>query len=254
MPTDVRAAIRAGQSTLGSFISVPSPHLVEMAAHAGFDFVVIDMEHGSIGIGEAESLVRAAQAAGITSVVRIAENRSRLIGQALDAGADGVLVPHVECAAEALAVVAAARFEPEGSRGLGLSVRAARYGTLGRERFLAHAPFLSVQIESVGAVERIAEIAAVPGIDLLFVGPSDLSASLGHPGEPEHSEVQAAIEGVKAAALAHGVPLGIFAGSASSSVEWVDRGFPFVLTGSTGIIQGALTGYVREFRSRRGLG
>lgn len=163
----------------GPFLSVPAPMVVEIACASGPDFVCIDMEHGPIPSDTGENMVRAAAVHGVPALVRVPGAEPVAIGQALDWGATGVLVPRVNSAAEAQAAVHAARFPPEGHRGAGPG-RSSGYGRNISEAIAAgrRDTVVALQIETVAALDHLEAIAAVPGVDLLFIGPGDLGLGL----------------------------------------------------------------------------
>jgi 2-keto-3-deoxy-L-rhamnonate aldolase RhmA len=216
-----RSGLRArlagsAQPLLATFVVIPRVEIVEALAASGFDLVILDCEHGPYAIESVPPLLAAATAAGITAVVRVPDTREHAIGAALDAGADGVLIPRVTTPGAARAAVAAARFAPEGDRGANPYVRANRYGTRPVADYFAvenarRAALL--MIESLEAVEAIDEIAAIPSLDAFFLGPFDLSAGHGVPGQLDHPKVTAAITRVVEAARRHGVATAAFANS-----------------------------------------
>jgi len=182
MAENLREKLIAGRMVVGTWISVPDPAVIEILAQAGFDYLLLDGEHAPINPSELVPLALAAERRGCPIIYRVQTNSADLIKAALDVGVDGLMVPMVETAAEAAAVVAAAKYPPAGRRGMG-PWRASNY-YMDFQSYIASAnerTAIIVQIESVGAVERAAEIAAVPGIDALFVGPADLAGSLGLP-------------------------------------------------------------------------
>ena len=220
---------RAGRPLLATFVIVPRLEVVEALAEAGFDAVVLDAEHGPFSVGELPPLVAAAQGAGLTTIVRVADERPQPIGAALDAGADGVLVPRIEGASNATTAVAAARFPPAGRRGANPFVRGGHYGA--DPGFLADDDARRaclVMVESRRAVEEIEAIAALPGLDGLFAGPFDLSAAYGVPGQVDHHEVEAAVERVVWAAARHGKVSAVFAPTPALARRRLAQGFDLV--------------------------
>jgi 2-keto-3-deoxy-L-rhamnonate aldolase RhmA len=211
----LRAQAAAGLA-LGTFIiELPCPATLTAIAIAGFDFVVLDMEHSSLDCAGLEPLIAVAQAAGLPALVRPSGEDAGLIGKILDMGAHGIMAPHVDTPARARVVVEQARFPPRGRRGFSPLTR---YDAL-REplRALGDASYVIVQIEGREALQRAGEIAAVPGIDAVFVGPYDLALSLGvAPGSPR---VRSAAKGI-AAAVPSGVALGLYLDDPAHSGEW----------------------------------
>ena len=234
MDGTLREAIRSGDPVAGTWLSIGHPAVAEISAGLGFDFVVVDTEHAPITVETAENLLRAVDAAdGETeAVVRVAWNDPVRIKRALDIGPAGIMVPMVETRADAEAAVDAVRYPPGGSRGLA-GARASNYGRdFGDYVSRANDRILTIaQVESERAVENVADIAAVDGIDALLVGPADLSASLGAFGDDRGEVVTNAIERVLDAARAEGVPVGTLA-TATDQIAWrVEQGFDFLITG-----------------------
>lgn len=198
MTNTMKTLISRGEPAFGVSIMFPSPQLVEMVAYAGFDWVLIDCEHGSIGPADVELMAMAADASGITPIGRPRSNATADIQSIMDRGVKGVQVPHVNTREDAERAVAAVKFGPGAQRGLAAGTRPDRWG-LGAKMsdFVAEANATSlvcVQIEDAEAIANIDDLLGVDGIDVYFIGPSDLSQSLGHPGNPNAPAVAAAIE------------------------------------------------------------
>jgi 4-hydroxy-2-oxoheptanedioate aldolase len=194
----MKEKLRAGQPAYGVSVMIPSPQIVEMVAAAGFDWVLIDCEHGTITLESVELMAMAAEASGITAIARPVSRSPEHILQVMDRGVMGVQVPHVKSAADARAAVAAVKFHPLGERSIAAGTRAAVYdahGTLADYVKAANeATLIAVQIEDREAVENLDEILQVDDIDVFFIGPSDLSQSMGHPGNPKAPPVAQAID------------------------------------------------------------
>lgn len=205
----------------GIFLELPCPDIVEIASHAGFDFVVLDTEHGPLDSAQLPNLLRAAL---VPAIVRVAAFRPELIQSALDAGAAGVLVPQIQTADQAAAAIAASRFYPHGRRGLNGFVRAAQYSLQPLADYLAQPIRVVIQIETASALAEVEAIAALPGLDELFIGPYDLSQALGRPGDVLHAEVLAAGQRVIHAAHAHGIDASAFANSLEAADLWRQMG------------------------------
>jgi 4-hydroxy-2-oxoheptanedioate aldolase len=224
--------LRSGNALVASFSIIPSTEVVEIVALGGFDAVILDMEHGPYGIDRLGPLVVAARSRGIYAIARVQRNEAALIGAALDAGADGVLVPQVTSRREAEAAVAAARFAPEGSRGAHPWVRAADFG--GRAGWFQTAnrdAAVIVMIEGVAGAANVADILETPHLDGIFIGPVDLSHALGVPGEIDHPTVLARIDEILARARGRSVATSIFTPSAERARMWLDRGVGLVALG-----------------------
>jgi 4-hydroxy-2-oxoheptanedioate aldolase len=212
----LRSRIRAGETVHGLLTSTSDANLVELLAMAGWDFLLLDGEHGSVDTSNMANLARAARLHAVPSVVRVPGIQMQNIGRHLDFGAAGIMAPMVETAAEAEALVAACRFPPQGQRGLAASP-AAGFGldnNLGSYPARANAATLVVaQIETATALGNLDAIAVVPGLDVLFIGAADLSTSLGHPLQFAHPDVLAALQSVGGAARRHAIPLGMLVDS-----------------------------------------
>ncbi len=219
----LKAKLAAGELVLGSFIKTPHPHVVEVLGLSGLDCLVLDAEHAPFDRMALDLCVLAARAAAMPVLVRPAHNAPEAILQALDAGADGVLLPHVRSAAEAAAAVKACHFGP-GGRGFAGSTRAAGYTTKGMARHLATSdPIILAQIEDVEAVDAIDAIATVPGVDALFIGRADLTVALGT-DNPDDPAVVAAVARVCAAGQAAGRRVGMFLARAGDAAHWQGHG------------------------------
>jgi 2-keto-3-deoxy-L-rhamnonate aldolase RhmA len=223
------ARLRRGERLVGSFVTLPALEVAEVMGAAGLDWLVVDCEHAPLDALWAQRLL---QAARIPGVIRVPDGHESTLKRALDTGAAGVLVPMVNTAQQARAIVSHCKYPPAGTRGVGI-VRAQGYG-LGFQEYVAQAneaTAVIVQIEHITAVENIDAIVAVPGVDAAFVGPYDLSGSMGRLGQVDHIDVLAAIEGVRLACERAGMPLGIYAGSAAAARPYLEKGFTLVAVG-----------------------
>jgi len=204
----MKAKLQAGEPAFGISMMIPSPQIVEMVAALGFDWILIDCEHGSINPETVEALALAADACGITPIARPRSNKPEDILQVMDRGVMGVQVPHVNTAGDARAAVEAVRYHPEGKRGLGAGTRAAEYGfgTSMGEYIAAtnRESLVCVQLEEEEAIRNADEILQVNGVDVFFIGPSDLSQSMGYPGQLDEPAVKAAVDGTLAKIVAAG--------------------------------------------------
>jgi len=218
--------LREGKTALGTFCYIPSPWVVEIAGLAGFDFAIIDLEHAGKDMQMVESMVLAAEVCSMTAIIRVPSADEKQILQVLETGAQGIMVPLVDSAETAARAVAAAKYPPEGSRGVCRSARAAQFG-MSIPNFAEFARTTNDEmlvialIEEKNGVRNIEEILKT-GIDGVLLGPADLSASLGVMGDLEHPAVLKAIEDVTAAVLAHGT---VWMGNLCFSPEDVERWF-----------------------------
>ncbi len=229
----MKQKLLAGQPAFGVSVMIPSPQIVEMIGGLGFDWVLLDCEHGTIALESLELMIMAAEAAGITPIVRPANKEPSSIVRVMDRGAMGVQVPHVMNPADARDAVEAVKFHPLGQRGLAAGTRAARYDYKGDLDAFVHEAndetLVCVQIEDEDAVPHAEGIAAVNGIDVVFVGPSDLSQSMGYPGRPATQVVRDAIDDVVAATLAAGKVAGLPA-TAEALADTLERGILYTYT------------------------
>ena len=184
-----KAYLREGKVSLGSWLSIGHPSVAEVMAKAGFDWLVVDLEHSAMSIETAGELIRTIDLCGVAPLIRLTSNDRNQIKRVMDAGAHGIVVPMVNSASEAAKAVAATRYAPRGSRGVGLS-RAQGYGSNFQEylSWQEDGPIVIVQIEHRDAVPHLDEILTTPGVDGFIIGPYDLSCSLGFPGEFEREE------------------------------------------------------------------
>jgi 2-dehydro-3-deoxyglucarate aldolase len=205
----VRAELRAGRASIGSWMQIPHASIAEIMGQAGYQWVALDLEHGAIGVQQLPDLCRALELGGTLPLARIAEASARDCKQALDAGAGGVIVPLIESAVQLAAVRDDCRWPPAGRRGVGFS-RANLFGRHFEDyRNEAQAPLLIAMIESARGVAELDSILQVPGLDALLVGPYDLSASLGVTGQFDAPEFEAALASVRTLASRRGVACGI---------------------------------------------
>jgi 4-hydroxy-2-oxoheptanedioate aldolase len=225
----LRDRLDRGETAIGTFQLINSPVVTETAGLAGMDFVVLDQEHGPLSADDCQSLAAAADAAGIDPVVRVRENAGPEIQRALDIGAAGVQIPQVETAATARAAADAARFDPIGERGFSPYVRAGNYvGSDDYTEAQNERVTVIVHIEGERGVENLDEIMDVDGIDVLFLGPYDLSQSLGIPGQVQDSRVVDLMEDACERAGERGVTIGTYADDVAMAKRWIDAGVQYV--------------------------
>jgi 4-hydroxy-2-oxoheptanedioate aldolase len=245
-----KAKLLAGEPALGLSFLATDPALVEMVAPHGWDYLLLDGEHGPLEVPACENLVRAAEVAGVTPIVRAPANQPHLISRFLDAGAHGIQVPWIESADDAQAAVSAARHFPHGRRGIG-GARAQRYGTISPADFVEqqNAEVLVIgQIEGPAGVEAASEIAQVPGLDVIFLGSGDLAQSLGVPGQFDHPTLLSALDRAATAVLESGKILGVVARTAAEAVEWRARGALYVITTFQGTYAPAARSFLETAR------
>ena len=230
-----REMLRQGTPLVGTVLTMPSAAVAEVLSAVGYDWLFVDGEHGPMGIEAVTAILQAAQHR-CPCLVRIPALGEVWVKRALDAGADGIIAPLVNSAEDARRVVAWAKYPPAGRRSVG-GGRAHGYG-LTFDRYIRSANdrvAVIVQIEHVAGADRIASILAVAGIDAVFIGPYDLSGSLGIPGRIDAPEVQAHIREVRDACLAQGKPLGIFTAEAESARLYIEQGFTLLAVGADAV-------------------
>lgn len=226
-------AERPANAPLGSWLMTASPLAAEAMGLAGFDFLVLDMEHVPVGLADAFALMQAAAGTPAEVLVRLPDHNATTVKQVMDAGARTLMFPFVETVAQAEAAVAATRYPPEGIRGAAAMTRASGYGT--RDGYLANANreiAVIVQLESPSALARLPEIAAVDGVDAVFAGPGDLAVAMGHPGNPDADVVQTRLGEAAAAAAAAGKACGIVGPRAETVERYRAAGFTFLAIAS----------------------
>jgi 4-hydroxy-2-oxoheptanedioate aldolase len=251
MKNRMKAKLAAGEPAFGLSVMIPSPQVVESAAGLGFDWVLIDCEHGTIGVETMELMIMAAEASGVTPIVRPRSNAAAEILQAMDRGAQGVQVPHVSDAEAARAAVRAVKFHPMGERSLAAGTRASGYGLRGGvPEFIAEAnreTLVCVQIEDEAALPHVEEILRVEGVDVFFIGPSDLSQSMGHPGNAKAPPVAKAIEETLAKIVAAGKTPGMPAATDAVQVA-LGRGVRYIYTHLPAILSEGAKRYLTNAR------
>ncbi|MBL8580600.1 MAG: aldolase [Rhizobiaceae bacterium] len=233
-PNRLKARIRAGEKSFGTWLQSGSPLFAEMAAIAGLDFIIMDQEHGAGDLQAAVDFMRAAACTDTTLVVRVPSAEPVYLRRLVDAGANALLVPMVDTAEQARGIVEAVRFPPHGKRGNAADVtRSSSYGFVPDYYRRADDNLLIiVQIETEAGVDNARAIAEVEGVDVIFIGPTDLSGSLGLPGQTGAPEVDSAIRLAMAAARDTGKPLATVPRIGRSVAELFDEGFVMLASGS----------------------
>ena len=224
-----RERLKNGDVFIGIFCKTTAPEFIEVIGHAGFDFCILDMEHGPANLETLQNLIRAAELTGVLPIVRTRDMCPESIAQPLDLGAAGIQVPQVASKAEAEAVVDAAKFSPLGHRGVCRFVRAANFSALDRTAYFPQAnnALVILQLEGthLGEYDKIADI---PGVDILFIGPYDLSQALGIPGEIEHPRVLEEMRKIIGVAKRKNKTIGVFADSLPQAQRWIDAGVQYI--------------------------
>jgi 2-dehydro-3-deoxyglucarate aldolase/4-hydroxy-2-oxoheptanedioate aldolase len=237
-PSPLRDRVLAGDTTFGLFVDLDSPLAAELCGRAGYDWLVIDLEHGIATEADLLGLLQAAELAGTTALVRPQSAERLRIGRALDTGAGGIVVPQLRSAAEAVEAVAHLRYPPDGVRGVALRTRGGGLGRVAHDRIaeLNRRVLGVVQVESPRALQEANAIAALDGVDVLFVGPADLTHSLGIPGRFDDPRYAEALRTVSSACAAHGKAAGILVYDPHLVPGLLERGFRFIGIGGAGAL------------------
>ncbi len=227
-----KRALAARRQQIGLWCTLSSGYAAEVVAGAGFDWLLFDTEHSPSDIENVLSLLQAVSAYDVSPVVRPASNDTVLIKRFLDIGAQTLLIPYVQTAEEARSAVAAMRYAPQGVRGVSSLTRATRFGRVkDYARRAAEELCLIVQIETQLSLDNLEAIAAVEGVDGVFIGPADLAASLGHPGDQGHPDVKGAVEDALRRIKACGKPAGILTGDLAFAKRCIEIGTTFTAVG-----------------------
>lgn len=247
----LKERLQAGHSIIGPIMGFNAPVLAELFAYAGYDFVVFDAEHGPLTEETCENLVRTAEAAGIPAIIRCPQNVPQVILRFVDTGAVGVHIPQINTAQDALTAVRSVRYHPFGQRGLA-GIRALGYGALGplseQVKVINQESMVIAHIENIQAVRNLRELMAVDGVDVWFIGPSDLSHSMGIPAQFDHPELVATIDGTIADLRAAGKVVGTLARSADDARRYADKGVQYILVAAAGLIMAGARGFLQKAR------
>lgn len=245
-----KAKLKAGETLIGTYVRHRDAGMAEILCYLGFDYLLFDSEHGPIAEADAENLARVCELTECTPLIRVNTNMPSMIGRNLDTGMQGVQIPMVNTAEEALAAVRAAKYQPIGARGLA-AARAAHFGQKLPFTYKDHIEksneetMVIVQVETPRAMENLEAIVEVPHIDVIFIGPTDLSNSLGHPGDFKHPDVQRAFERITAVVTKSDKKLGVLAATTEAVIDWKQRGARYIMT----VFEAILGPAVRNFLS-----
>lgn len=248
----LKRKLKRGEVVLGPFINCAYPAFIEICGHAGFDFAVIDMEHGALNTLVAEDLCRAADCVGLAPIIRIRKNDAPQIQRALDIGSAGVQVPQIETQSDAADVVRGAKYSPLGSRGLSFYTRAGVYAAAGTQitNQLNEESLIVIHVEGTRGVENIEEIVSVPHIDVIFLGPYDLSQSLGIPGQVQDLRVIELMQKCVTTIRNAGKTVGTFTDNPETAKQWIDAGVQYITLGvDVGIFLRACEALVKAVRT-----
>jgi 4-hydroxy-2-oxoheptanedioate aldolase len=245
-----KAGLKAKKLQIGLWQSLCSNIASEITSDSGFDWILLDTEHSPNEIPDLLSQLQAMELGTATPIIRPAWNDAVLAKRCLDIGAQTLLFPYVQSVAEAKAAVASTRYPPDGIRGVSVAARASRYGRVPGYLGKANDEIcVLVQVETRQSLDQIEAIAKVEGIDGVFIGPSDLAASLGHLGNPQHADVQAAMKNAVERLTAVGMPAGILTGNEDEARRYIDWGYLFVAVGSdVGLLAKAADTLAKKFK------
>lgn len=227
-----KRALRSGRQQIGLWCTLSSPYVMELAAGSGFDWLLIDTEHSPVDVAGVLPQLQSVAAYSTSPVVRPASNDPVLIKRLLDLGAQTLLIPYVQSAAEAAQAVASMRYAPRGIRGVSALTRATRFGRISQYSQLCEEELcVLVQVETVQALTEIEAIAGVEGVDGIFVGPADLAASMGFPGQAGHPQVCAAVDDAVKRIVRAGKPAGVLTSDETMARRFIASGSTFTAVG-----------------------
>ncbi len=248
----LRKALHEGKIIFGPFLKITDPAVVEIMGFAGFDFVIIDEEHGPISMESAQNMIRAAESVNITPVIRVGNNDEALILQALDIGALGIEIPQINSRYDAERAVKSVKYSPQGERGVCRYVRAANYSSMDKFKYFKYAneeTIIIAHIEGVEGINNLNEILLVPGIDVIFIGPYDLSQSLGIPGEVNHSLVIEKMKEVVLKCKQNKIAVGTFADDVETAKSWISLGVQYMsFSVDVGILYEASKNIIKQLK------
>jgi len=249
-----KRAIASGKSPVGAWLVSAAPSAAEALGCIGFDFLVVDMEHTPLDTPQMVGILQTIAGTPAQAIVRPPWNDMVMVKRALDAGAQSLLFPFVQNAEEAKRAVASTRYPPAGVRGVAAVHRGSRYGTVPNYQKRAHEEIcVIVQIETLTAFDQLEAIAAVPGVDSIFIGPADLSASMGFLGDMGNPAVQEKLRAGAQACKRLGKPCGIVGGNPEIVANFLDHGFSWVAVGSDlAMLASRATEYLGAVRTRIG--
>lgn len=247
-----RKKIQAGSAVYGPFMKTEDPMFVEIVGYSGFDFVILDMEHGPVSLQQQQNNIRAAVSSNLLPIVRVKDTNENTIGSVLDIGACGIQVPHINNAEQAREAVTFSKFYPQGMRGVCRFVRAANYSSMDRNQFFkeANESLVILQLEGKEAIQNLNEIMSIDGIDILFIGPYDLSQSLGVPGEVDNPIVVEKVKEITMRAKKEGKIVGTFVDNVTNALKWKKLGIQYISYNTdAGIFNEACSGLLGKISS-----
>lgn len=257
-PNLLRQRLAGPRPLIGAYLNFPSPELVEFLGYAGFDWVFLDAEHGGIGLEACYALVRAADAAGLASMVRVPSNDPATILVYAETGVHGLMAPHVASVADAESLVRSLRYWPHGARGAMTGSRAANYGLTqsGRDYLTSqddHVMAIAL-LEDKRAFDDLDAIAGVYGVDAFFIGPGDLAMSMELPAETDHPEVKQTIERATEMLAGGGRAVGTIVGTPEAARAALGLGMRLIVVSVAGLLNGAITDFMKGARATTSAG
>ncbi|MEA2021915.1 MAG: aldolase/citrate lyase family protein [Candidatus Caldatribacteriota bacterium] len=228
---NLKKILKEGKNVFGPFMKFTDPAAVEIMGFAGFDFVIIDAEHGPISMQSAQNMIRSAETANITPIIRVSSNDEALILRALDIGAQGIEIPQINSKSQAIKAVKSVKYSPQGERGVCRYVRASNYSSMDKFKYFKSAneeTMIIAHIEGIEGINNLDEILSVPGIDVIFIGPYDLSQSLGIPGQVNNSLVVEKMKEVVVKCKQNKIAVGTFADDIKTAKSWVSLGVQYM--------------------------
>ena len=249
----LKRTLNEGKIAFGPFMKFTDPAAVEIMGFAGFDFVIIDAEHGPISIENAQNMIRAAESVNITPIIRVGNNEESFILRALDIGAQGIEIPQINSKSDAVRAVKSVKYSPQGERGVCRYVRAANYSSMDKFKYFKSAnkeTMIIAHIEGVEGINNLDEILSVSGIDVIFIGPYDLSQSLGIPGEVNHPLVIEKMKEVVLKCKQSKVAVGTFADNIKTAKSWISLGVQYMaFSVDVGILYNASKNIVNKLKN-----
>ncbi len=243
--------LRAGDAIIGPIMGFNAPFLAELFAYAGYDFVVFDAEHGPLSEESCENLVRTAEAVGLPPILRCPQNVPQVILRFADTGALGLHIPQINTAQDAVTAVRSVKYHPMGQRGLA-GIRALGYGVAGplseQVKIANEESMVIAHIENIQAVRNLPELMEVEGVDVWFIGPADLSHSMGIPGQFDHPDLLAVWDSTIQQLRAGGKRVGTLARSAEDARRFMNMGVQYILTNASGLIMAGAKSYLQKAR------
>ena len=247
----VKAKLLAGKPVIGPIMGFNAPILAELFAYAGYDFVVFDAEHGPLTEESCENLVRTAEAANIPAIIRCPQNVPQVILRFADTGAVGLHIPQINTRQDAITAVRSTRYYPFGQRGLA-GIRALDYGAAGplseKLKLVNQEIMVIAHIENIQAVENLSDLIAVDGVDVYFIGPSDLSHSMGIPAQYDDPRLRSTIDKVIQDLKTAGKNPGILARNGEEAKKYIEQGVKYVIVGAAGLIMAGARAFLKQAR------